>query len=269
MKKYISIIMCSCIAISCNNSGTSNTGETSKEAELTDVHDITLEQALVYMSDFIVQYDSIAKNISMGGGFSTEMLRKAGVSDNENEPGKIAGTMFFETYDKSAVPVTMKLHVKQIHDYDTTSADRYHLPDNTYVFRPDADFNYNLTEKDTASVRQFINAQNQMISSRNDSVEYIRTKPIQDAFLVKFPVNRYPYGLFTESAVDNLIQQRDSSGNLVAAGIRYFYGLDARLEYNQIRLILIAVDQAGNNITQIDGRPAKIKERQIPPPIVQ
>ncbi|MBL0103734.1 MAG: hypothetical protein IPP51_08245 [Bacteroidetes bacterium] len=137
---------------------------------------------------------------------------------------------------------------------------------------PDSFFNYN-GGIDLSSVQKFledhttdINSVSDYAVSKADVIEY------SGSFMLNFPrdendepYNHYPFGFF-EDGTDHDIENA-FLGIPGIAYFRYYFGFDSRDRPNRLRLILVAVDKDGKNITRISptGDYAPMIQKSWPP----
>ena len=267
MKKILVLLILIVTIYSCGNNpqNTSVSGHSVALMKSSGPHDISIEDALTLISNFINQYESISKNVAIGGAFDKGVLHSAGVQSTSADSNRLNGTIFLECYNHSSVPNWLRLYARQVSNYDSSSAATYTPANSDYYFKADSMFVYTSRNKDTATVRSFLKNQQFTVTGRYDSSRYDAIKQYCDSFLTKFTVNSNSYGFFNLTTVNDLLNQQDSLGNNVCVGMNYYFGYDETATGNKIRIILIGVDSVGKNILTIDGQPAKILDHNWPP----
>jgi hypothetical protein len=227
-------------------------------------HKVTLDEAAVYISDF-VRMPAIANlaGYTLGGTYPVRHLKIA--------PDSV-GIIFWFCFKPKAKEIFPA--VEQLKNLDTSNLPKQ--PSGKWLIRPDAPFkNIMGSSNSAAAVKSFLNNHSVTLNtaSKIESKSVMQYVQSFDSLLATMPdnnkekYNKYPLSIFMENSkkeFDHFLSRAGKNGY-----IRYYLGYDENEKPNRIRVILIAADSLGRNITTLKNANDAVLQKSVPPPPVQ
>jgi hypothetical protein len=229
-------------------------------------HKIPFDSAALLVSDALnnESLNKVLSSYSFGGTFPVKLFR---ISPDSS------GIILWSSFKGGKKP-EFYLALEQLKSYDTTNLPK--APTSKNLARPLLLFkNTMMKPYNTSSVKKFIESQtiakNGATSIDNASV--VKNINSFDSLMAAMPdgngkkYNEHPFSYFRESTDGTFSKFLDQAGP--NGFVRYYFAFDEKEKPNRIRVILVAVDAIGKNITSINGSEALILQKSVPPPPVQ
>lgn len=222
-------------------------------------HKISLDSASLLVSNIlnIPALNKVVSSYALGGTFPVKSFRVL----PEN-----SGIILWSCVTEGKNP-ELFLALEQLKSYDTARLPK--SPASQSLMRPQFLFKNAMTAPYTAaSARKFIEGHT---ITKNGELPITNGEVVNgmDGFNLLMGTmperyNKYPFSYFRESEDGTFKQFLDQAGE--NGFVRYYFGFNETEKVNLIRVILVAVDAAGKNITSINGGEALILQRSWPPP---
>lgn len=232
-------------------------------------HKIPFDSAALLVSDALnnASLNKVLTSYSFGGTFPVKLFR---VSPDSS------GIILWSCYKGGKKP-EFYLALEQLKSYDTTNLPK--APTSKNLMRPQFLFKNTMARPyTTPAVKKFI--ENQVIPRNGatsiDNASVVKNINSFDSLMAAMPdgsgkkYNEHPFSYFRESTDGTFSKFLDQAG---ANGfVRYYFAFDEKEKPNRIRVILVAVDAAGKNITRTaatattSAGDALILQKSIPPP---
>jgi hypothetical protein len=232
-------------------------------------HKIPFDSAALLVADALnnTALNKLLTSYSFGGTFPVKLFR---VSPDSS------GIILWSCFKGGKKP-EFYLAIEQLKSYDTTNLPK--APTSKTLMRPQFLFKNAMSKPyTTPAVKRFI--ENQIIPKNGatsiDNASVVKNISSFDSLMAAMPdgsgkkYNEHPFSYFRESTDGTFSKFLDQAG---ANGfVRYYFAFDEKEKPNRIRVILVAVDAAGKNITKTaataatSGGDALILQKSIPPP---
>ena len=231
-------------------------------------HRICFDTVSLFISDFLQEDElrRLAKNPGLGGYFDGSLI------PGSTDPDK--ALRFYPCFKTSALFFN-RVYVA-MDEIKYVSAEDYNskCEDDAILSRSTNQFVYDGTEYTQEAVSKFLREMTTLMDSETETAIGKDVMSYAEKFRNKYttgstPINIDSSGAFSEKEVLQLLNQRDSVGNVYACkGIRYFFGYDKNKTENKVRLILIGVNaKDGSNLLSYKetGEEAVMIEKEWPP----
>ena len=231
-------------------------------------HRICFDTVCLFISDFL-QEDQLrrqAKSRALGGYFDGSLIPVSTDPD--------MALRFYPCF-KTSLFFFHKVYVA-MDEIKYVSAEDYNskCEDDAILSRSTNQFVYDGTEYTQEAVSKFLREMTTMMDSETETATGEDVMSYAESFRNQYtigsePINIDSSGAFNENEIHQLLNQKDSIGNVYECkGIRYFFGYDKNRNENKVRLILIGVNaKDGSNLLSYKGtgEEAVMIEKEWPP----